>query len=361
MSDDHLDLLERLKNGKVPWISVPFPQDSEWTSDTAYGPHLKEYYSLYAKDMPKVPGLMTHCTVSQYQDGGPHYHRVDWHSMVLKPKRWIITRDHNGLAPIAGSDSEGSVTIERTEETTMEIKYGIQFDSSVAISGGEGPLKGSSDLKVNAGKHWTKKITLIYKRSEITAQGFSYQPTRIYAQLLCEVIFAREGSFVVNGYYEKELITTNTPGVKAEYQSKSYQMDNLYNAFGKDVVAKGFEWGDMWQKASLARLKLVVDPHTAKLNVTGSAHRANKKGITLSSSYWEVPQLLDDYYRRLTSNSELESFSANYLEGIYSDMGKLDNYQVLCGVESGREDEAITYSPGNLVKVWMVTVRGDRS
>ncbi|KAF9579894.1 hypothetical protein BGW38_003663 [Lunasporangiospora selenospora] len=362
-----------LKDGQISWIDVPFPYDSKWDLSGPYAAHFKQYHSLFVGegDMPKVPSLMTYCTATHEPElsNDLHSHRVYWHSMVLRPEKWVISKDHNGLNPINGTDSLGKVTIETTEETTLVFKNSIEFDSSVTISGGEGPVSGSATLKLNASRNWTKSIAVKVIKMEQTEQGCSYQPTNMYAQLHCKVIASQKGSFMVSSFYDYDVVCTNPRGVevKPEYRTSSLEsagsigsMQSLYSAFGKDIELRSYENGDTWQKATLTKLKLVVDPLTANLNITGSAHRFKLVGSLVTSSSWkETRDLLDNYYRALHSNSEFERFWAEKVAGAYTDMGKLDDYRVLRGEDAGHDDEEIAYSPGNLVKVWRVTVRGD--
>ncbi|KAF9538799.1 hypothetical protein EC957_006194 [Mortierella hygrophila] len=314
--------------------------------------------------MLKVPALMTHCVAAHEHEPfvNSHCHRVFWHSMVLKPKKWIIGIDHYGLPQFPGNDTKGKVSREFAEETTVMFKNSIEFDASVTVSGTEGSVKGIAELKVNTSTCWTKKISLVVKVTEETEQGYNYQPTHIYAQLLYEVIQAQIESFMVSSFYGDELITTNPIGAKVENKFKASMVPSsgtirtmywLYTAFGKDVVTRGFERGFNWQKASTARLKLVVEPRTAMMNITGAAYTLHRVwDITETDSWKTFPEMLDRF---------IDNEGSSWIPSPMNHAAKLGDYRAVYGEDTTREDEAIMYSPGNLVKVWKVTVRADKS
>ncbi|KAG0246011.1 hypothetical protein BG011_002588 [Mortierella polycephala] len=221
-----------LKNGNVRWIKMPFPYDRKWDLSGPYASHFKQYHSLYVNDMPAVPALMTYCIATREDEPSKstHYHRVNWHSMVLRPEKWIISKDHNGLSPINGTDTKGKVSVETTETTNIIFKNSIEFSASVTASGNEGPITSRAELKASASRKWEKSISVVVYKSEETDQGYSYQPTNIYAQLLCKVVVARRGSFMVSGFYDYDLISSNPRGVEVKTEHKASSMESAIGA-----------------------------------------------------------------------------------------------------------------------------------
>ncbi|KAF9945154.1 hypothetical protein BGZ70_004010 [Mortierella alpina] len=209
---------DHLYKGEVEWTSVPFPEDPEWEDDISYVEQYKLYRSEYFKGMPVVPALMTYCEVKPSDESGQkHSVRMYYRSMVLKLLKWIIARDQDGLSPLNG------------DETKASESYG--------------PVKASASFKTTSGASWEKTVKVTSKRVMTVEQGCSYQPTRIYAKLLCDVVHVKEGDFLVNGL-GRELITTNAryePVAPKHYASHTgfvksiTEFRPLNDAFGKNL------------------------------------------------------------------------------------------------------------------------------
>lgn len=295
---------------------------------------------------------MTYCEL-QKDDKGEQKHsvRIYYLSMVLKPIKWAIHKDHDGLGPLTGDETKGEFTLEMEKEENVKFHASIEFSADVSASGGYGPAKGSASLKTSIGASSEKKAKVMTKKVMTVEQGCSYQPTRIYAKLLCKVIHAKEGDFLANGF--GELVTTNKPYEpvaekhkvsESGYVKATAELHRLYDAFGKDVSTFRREnWGPMWVKMSSVKLKTVVDPADARLYVTGTSAYGQTSPFL---SGWLLPHLL----------KKLVIANKPAITIVYRS-GSLGDYRGLCGRDSTHEDKEISYSPGNLVKVWKVAVK----
>jgi hypothetical protein len=108
------ETIRKLYEGELEWIDVEFPWDPVWEENKSYADQFKQYYSLNKPNMPKVPKLMTYLDVTQSEEPKiDHPVRLNYRSMVLQPKKWIIELDTEGLDPINGDECEGHFKITR--------------------------------------------------------------------------------------------------------------------------------------------------------------------------------------------------------------------------------------------------------
>ncbi|KAG0249752.1 hypothetical protein BG011_008980 [Mortierella polycephala] len=313
--------------------------------------------------MPKVPAMMPYCeAIQDIEPNRGHCIRVTYRSMVLKPKEWVMDHEHNGLSPLNGDETKGEFTVETEEEETVKFSRCIEFSTNVIVSEDYGPVKVDSSLKLNASAAWEKTVKTTKKRVQTVEQGCSYQPTRIFAKLLCEVTRAKTGSFMVSGLDNDELITTNPCCAPVEDKHKASkcgfvksidELSGLYHAFGKYVVTRFDDQGSFWAKASSARLKLVVDPIDARLYVTGEACSVRSDGLFLFSSQSKD---LADYLDKMFDVSWIKNTGP-----IIFHNAKLNDYRGLYGDDALCTEEKITYSPGSSVKIWKVAVKAIKS
>ncbi|KAG0248026.1 hypothetical protein BG011_000622 [Mortierella polycephala] len=358
------DTVPQMYQGRFQWINVPFPVDPTWNDNIPYSDQYNQYHAIYKGSMPKVPAMMTHCEATQIAEpSNAHGARVYYRSMVLKPKKWVIALDTQGLDPINGDECGGEFRVERDEEEILKLRSSIEFSSDVSASGSHGPVKASANLKMNASVHWEKTVTTKTKRVQTAGEGSSYQPTYIYAKLLCEMVCAKAGDFLVDSLDDNELITTNpycSPvqdihrASKSGYVKSRDELQGLYLACGKYMTTYKAEDGSFWAKGSSARIQMVVDPVDARLYVKGYAVSLRRDGILWAGEGVRLVNLL-----RTTSawDSILNSLPGSVSLTTGHENAKLDDYHGLQGEDAMREDMEITYSPGNLVKIWKVAVK----
>ncbi|KAG0042769.1 hypothetical protein BGZ89_006745, partial [Linnemannia elongata] len=370
---------ERIRNlyeGKIEWKAVEFPYDPEWEKDTSYTDQCKQYHSMYRLKMPLVPALMTYCEMDQRDEPRQdHSVRISYRSMVLEPLKWVLDYTPDGN-PINGSEAKGEYKIDHEEEETIKFHSSIEFSSDVGISGCRGPVQASASLKASAGASWAKSIKVTYKRTIEPEQGCNYQPTRFYAKLLCKAVRAKAGDFLVHGTsddgFNGELVTTNPycSPVKPHHIASDpnhgciksvAELGRLYDACGKDVFTGRHSGGKTWAKASVARLKVVVDPVEATLYVTGAAYMARTDGFMSTSESKMLLQNLqgipNDTWDRIGRFALQGGIGLPSFTQPPAVQGTLADYRGLYGKESELDTEKITYSPGDLVKVWKVLVK----
>ncbi|KAF9371919.1 hypothetical protein CPB97_001601 [Podila verticillata] len=302
-----------------------------------------------------VPALMTYCEVPLMEDeeGQKHSVRIHYRTWVLKPIRWVIHKDHDGLCAFIGNETPGQFTVEMETEEDVKFSSCIEFSAAVSAAGGYGPVMGSVGLKTSIGAGWEKTCKVTTRQAMIVEQGCSYQPTRIYAKLLCKVVHAKAGEFLANGF--GELVTTNKchEPVAANHKASNStyvrpvtDLRRLYDAFGKEVSISRKERGFLWSKVISIKIKIkvVVDPADGRLYVTGAASRfMNHKILPARFSRWRIRS-------RMAANERSVVVLVNGL-------GSLRDYRGLCAKDSMPEDKVISYSPGGLVKVWKVATK----
>ncbi|KAF9353569.1 hypothetical protein BGX26_008672 [Mortierella sp. AD094] len=137
--------VEALYKGELRFIDVPFPEDPDWEKEPSYNHQYRNYHDLYRTGMPKVPALFTHCEVSRVENEVAASVRIYYRSMVLKPKKWVMFKDINGMEPILTDEIDGENT------------------KTVGAEAGYGPVKASTEFKTSVGVEYEKKVTVLTK------------------------------------------------------------------------------------------------------------------------------------------------------------------------------------------------------
>lgn len=333
--------IQNLYEGKFRWVKVPFPEDSVWQSNEykSYTNQLLQYWRTYNPVMPYVPALMTYCEWTEsdvdWKKNIPMV-RISYISKVLKPIKWVIHFDHDGLPAFNGNEAGGDYTIKMETKKTVKFNAGIEFTTNASISGVNGPVQGSIGLKSSAGTSWEKVVDVVTIKEIKVEQGCNYQFTHFYAKLLCEVIHAREGEFCCSN--SRETVITSASEIFDPPKLKSIDaLSRLYHAFGKNVALH--QKGKFF-KGKTREIKMVVDPADSMLYITSRANEAPIDLPDFPAGYSGVG--MDD-------NMHSVSFYHSFL--------RCHCYFGLNGKDVIKEDTEITYSPGNLVKVWEVAVK----
>ncbi|KAG0324930.1 hypothetical protein BGZ99_001289 [Dissophora globulifera] len=295
--------MESLLAGTPRMVTVDFPKDKKWADDTVYGKLKEAYYVAYNEHMSriKVPAVMTHCTIDDVFDDPErkyaHTARVRYHSMVLVPRRWTVSADVSEK-PVGGN---GEVIRVHEEEEEAELGITIEFNAKAAVEGRKGPATASVDGGAGFGAKWRKMVKVTTKHTQTLEAGCIYQPTRVFARLVCDVVMAKTGEFAVMSSGGElnlpvELVSTRPAHLDMEarfrtstpnfgYQKSVKEMDALYRACGTQLItlrspSSEAVWNYM--RVSSAKLKLVVDVEEARLWVTGTAASLEWKGIYLN-------------------------------------------------------------------------------
>ncbi|KAF9945382.1 hypothetical protein BGZ70_003860, partial [Mortierella alpina] len=193
--------MQELYEGRVRSIKVPFPEDSSWKDDKSYTDVFRRYHSLFGTSMPLVPALMTHCEVlegSEAEDGKQSV-RLYYRSLVLKPIKWVLTKDHRGLQSMNTSEVKGTYSHKATTVEKVRFHASVEFSSELTAEGTYKVVTASASLKTNMGASYEKEVIVEIQETLELESGEQYQPTRIYAQLLCETIHAKAGDFLAHG------------------------------------------------------------------------------------------------------------------------------------------------------------------
>ncbi|KAF9999660.1 hypothetical protein BGZ80_000180 [Entomortierella chlamydospora] len=353
--------------GRFQWIDVPFPVDPKWSETPDLVSYLNQYHSTYKDSMPKVPKMFTYCDAARESDSaGIYCARVSYNTMVLKPKKWIIVTDTTDL-PIVDSEHL-KAPIDPVE--TIKFNTSVEFSSPVHEKGSTEPVHCDPKLRESDGDIWEKSVVTVVKQVQQVEPGCRYQPTRIYAKLLCDVVHAKEGEFLINAMDPNEIITTNPRGVPVEEKDKVSltphvkridEISGLYDACGKFVTVgaceRDSEQMTSLAKAALAKIKLVVDPSDARLLVTGEAMVLNKDGLLLSNEDQHLLGALQP-----NSNVDFRTSTQNVALLFSSKMNtsptvKLGGYHALDVSDILFTEHEVSYSPGSMVQVWKVLVR----
>ncbi|KAF9343117.1 hypothetical protein BGX26_006241 [Mortierella sp. AD094] len=358
--------IKAIYEGRFQWIDVPFPVDPKWGETQDLVSYFNQYHSAYKDSMPKVPEMFTYCDAARESDStGIYCARVSYNTMVLKPRKWVIVTDTTELSIVDSGHLK--VTIDPVE--TIKFSTSVEFSSPVHEKGSTEPVQCDPNLRESDGAMWEKSVVTVVKQVQQVEPGCHYQPTRIYAKLLCDVVHAKEGEFLINAMDPNEIITTNPRGVPVEEKDKVAltprvkqidEISGLYDACGKYVTVgacerdPGLTTG--WAKAALAKIKLVVDPSDARLLVTGETI-LDENGLLLAN---EEQHSLG----ALQHNSDVDFHTSTHKVALLfsskmhaSPTVRLGGYHALDGRDILFTEHEISYSPGSMVQVWKVLIK----
>ncbi|KAG0300875.1 hypothetical protein BGZ98_008799 [Dissophora globulifera] len=360
---------QNLCQGRVRLIEVPFPEDPEWNYNQfrSYKEYFMQYHSVYGIAMPRVPALMTHYELTKHNETGRvHY---SYKSKLVRPIKWIIDIDHHGLSAINCNENE-NYTVESVTEENVDFHAGIDLsiDTNFTVLGGYTPVKTSANLKKTIGTSLIKKVEVTHKKVIHFEAGCTYQSTRIYAKLLCEVIYARTGDFFCSYFGNLTTNASETGGVSTFKVSESPYiklatgpdgLQGLHDAFGNTVSTH--------RDGSFLRGKLVlpkVELSSAGLEVTLSSTKINVVVDPADARLY----ITDTRPKHGTPSDTKATFSVNFpvsytkLREVSNMNGKIhpinlsqdNNYYGLEGTDDIKENTKIPYLLNDKIKVWRV-------
>lgn len=341
---------DNLVAGYPRMVAVDFPKDPERANDKVYGKLKEDYHAAYSGHMPKVPAVLTHCTIDEVFDDPdrkmyPHTARVKYHSMVLVPRRWTI---HTDVSEATVGGRGEVVTVEQHEEEA-ELGVTVDFNAKASVEVKKGPASASLDGGVGFGAKWRRKVSVRTTHTQTLEAGCVYQPTRVFAKLVCDVVQAKTGEFTATSSSGKppftcELVSTRPAHAAMEdrfrtststfgYKKSLREIDALYRACGTDLTTLMSPKNEAlftFMRVSSAKLKLVVDLEEARLWVSSTA----------ACLEWHGAYNPDDLKRGVI-NQEEEHICA-----------KMDDYRGLWGKEAAKnvETEVTFASSGKQIK-----------
>ncbi|KAF9943884.1 hypothetical protein BGZ70_005323, partial [Mortierella alpina] len=118
------------------------------------------------------------------------------------------------------------------------------------------------------------------------------------------------------------------------------ELGRLHDACGKTVSTYREEWDFLWGKMSSSQIKMVVDPEDARLYVMGKSSCREAHG-------WIYGRKEYGSFKKMVIENETEALR----------QGSLQSWYGLYGRDSATKEEKISYSPGDMVKVWKVAVK----
>ncbi|KAF9346159.1 hypothetical protein BGX26_002352 [Mortierella sp. AD094] len=356
--------IKNLWEGKLRFIKVALEQDPKWAQDAVYGTFLQQYYGIYKDILPEVPAVMTLCDIEDAKDDPGHELsvRLDYHTMVLEPVRWVLHVESFG-EPIIGSAFGDTI---RKAETTRNVKLyaKVDFEGSAAIKGAYRAITGSATISGSAGASWQYEEKEFTMKEETIKKNERYQPVRLFAKLECRVIRAKTGSFSVNNFFEEEekkslgleLITTNARHEKIQNKHKASgsgfvktleDMYPLYKVCGRELTTTRSHFGgwNLKYRIAVGQLKVAVDPTDATLYVNGTGG-CNVVG----------PRQFFTYASTMGLGTVVEAL-VKMVDGLEYKVAPLTDYRGLWGKTAENDKlQNISYSVGNNVKVWVTPI-----
>lgn len=196
-------------------VAIEFPKVSAWPTDKIYGKLREDYHAAYHNYMPNVPAVLTHCTVDDVFDDPQrkkyaHTSRVRHHSMMLVPRRCKVHTYHSEPPISSGS---GRTDVVRVEEEEAELGVTVDFNAKASIEVKKGSASVSVDGSAGFGANWKRSVKVAHTQTQTIEPGCIYQPTRVFARLVCDVVRAKTGGFAVasssgKAPFTRELVST---------------------------------------------------------------------------------------------------------------------------------------------------------